>query len=80
MMRMLKDRVTLPKLIELLEDFRNEPRDRFSWEEFDYLMSPMLNNPLPLFQTICDGDSISFYESFIVLVLFCKYAEFEERL
>ena len=43
-------------------------------------MSPMLNNPLPLFQTICDGDSISFYESFIVLVLFCKYAEFEERL
>ena len=43
-------------------------------------MSPMLNNPWPLYETLNDGESINFYESFIVLVLFCRYAEYEERL
>lgn len=34
-----------------------------------------------MFQALCDGSNqINFYEAFIVCVLFCKHAEYEERV
>lgn len=54
---------------------------KLSWEEFDNIMSPMLNNPLQLFNTLADASQqVNFYEAFIVMVLFCRKAEYEERL
>ena len=44
-------------------------------------MSPMLNNPEPLFKVLSDNSNqVNFYEAFIVMVLFCRHAEYEDRL
>ena len=41
----------------------------------------MLNNPSLLFKCLSDGSNqVNFYEAYIVMVLFCKYAEYEDRL
>ena len=66
---------------ELLDEFRANPVDKLSYEEFDLLVAPMLNDTRRLFSLISDqSNQINFYEVFIVLVLFCRHAEYEERL
>lgn len=49
MIGMLKRRVKMEELLAILEEFRETKKDKLSWEEFDLMMSPMLNNPEPLF-------------------------------
>ena len=46
---MLKKKVKVPGLLDVLDEFRSDPKVKLSEEEFDLLLSPMLNNPLPLF-------------------------------
>lgn len=79
--RQIKRFTKIPKLLEILSDFYADPRDQMCWERFDLIMSPMLNNPLPLFNLLQDSvQMVNFYEAFIIMVLFCKEADYEERL
>ena len=44
-------------------------------------MSPILNNTEPLFAALTDSSNeVNFYEAFIVMVLFCRHADYEIRL
>ena len=77
----LRKRVNLTKIIEVLHDFRSNPKVKLNQEEFDDIMSPMLNDTEPLFMVLADNsDEVNFYEAFIVFVLFCRHAEYEDRL
>ena len=77
----LKRRVTVQALVQILDEFREQPKVRLEYEEFDLLLSPMLNNTSTLFNKLCDSaQNINFYEAWIVMVLFCKNAEYEERI
>ena len=40
----------------------------------------MINNTRPLFDFLREGHSISVLETFIALVLFCKKAEYDDRI
>ena len=49
-------------------------------QDFDLLFSPMINNPIRLFEFLKEGHSINVLEVFIALVLFCKNAEYDDRI
>ena len=40
----------------------------------------MINNPQPLFEFLREGHNISVFETFIALVIFCKKAEYDDRI
>ena len=44
------------------------------------LLSPMINNPLPLYNFLRDGHKINFFEVFIALTLFAEKAEYDTRI
>ena len=80
-LRAMKNKVTVQGLVEVLQDFQSEPKQKLSWDEFDLMMSPILNNSQPLFLMLKDPSmQVIFYEAYIVLVLFCKNAEYDDRL
>ena len=67
--------------MEVLEDFRSTPKIKLEWEEFDSVISPILNNTEPLFSVLSDNSNqVNFYEAYIVMVLFCRHADYEIRL
>ena len=63
------------------ESFSNwQPKEYLSWEEFEYLLESMINNPRPLFEFFRDGHIVNIYEVFIALCLFVRDAEYDDRI
>ena len=69
-------------IVAILGDYREtlSPKENINWEEFDQLISPMINNPLPLFNFLKEGHNINFLETIISLVIFTKNAEYDDRI
>ena len=81
LVELIKKRVTINGLLQILCEFRASPKIGLDYEEFDELMSPMLNYTQPLFTALKDkSNCVNFYEAYIVLVLFCRAADYEERM
>ena len=51
-----------------------------TWEEFDCIFSPILNNCEPIWNCLAEMHKINIYEVLITLVVFVKNAEFEDKL
>ena len=65
----------------MLEDFRANPQEKLDMENFDLVCSPLLNDCTPLFNVLADSSyQVNFYEAYIACVLFCRYAEYDERV
>ena len=56
------------------------PKEYFDYTEFDELISPMINNPRPLFDFLTDGHNINILEVMIALIIFAKNAAYDERI
>ena len=78
----LRSRITLEKLCGVFNDYMLEiyPREDLTWEEFDSLFAPLLNNCLPLYSVLSERQIINIYEVFITLIIFVTGAEFEEKI
>ena len=50
------------------------------WENFDMLISPVINNPLPLYDFMREGHNVNIHEVFIALVFFCYKAHYNDRI
>ena len=53
------------------------PKEELSWEEFDCVFSPLLNNCVPLFTVLEENGTINIYEVFITCTIFVKNTEYE---
>ncbi len=69
-------------LRSIVLEYQNElmPKEYFDYTEFDELMSPMINNPKPLFEFLTDGHNINILEVMIALIIFAKHAAYDERI
>ena len=78
----LRDKITIEKLCSVFNDYIEDcyPKEDLTWEEFDSIFSPLLNNCEPLYRLLGDRVSINIYEVFITLIIFVRNAEFEEKL
>lgn len=56
------------------------PREDMTWEEFDNIFSPALNNCWPLFDALSESGYINIYEVFITATIFSKDTEYEDKL
>ena len=50
------------------------------WENFDLLISPVINNPIPLYDFMREGHNVNIHEVFIALVFFCYKAHYNDRI
>ena len=55
------------------------PKEELTWEEFDDVFSPVLNNCKPLWNTLVVMQQVNIYEVFIALIVFVHGVEFEEK-
>ena len=55
------------------------PKEDLSWEEFDSIFSPILNNCETLYKVLGERHIINIYEVLITLTIFVKNAEFEDK-
>ena len=82
LIRQLRKEVTMNKLKNVLSDYQRNyaPKEIFQYDEFDDLMSPMINNPAHLFEFLREGHSIILPEAFIALVFFCQEGDYDDRI
>ena len=50
------------------------------WENFDLLISPVINNPQQLYDFMREGHNVNIQEVFIALVFFCYRAHYDDRI
>ena len=82
MINQLRAKIDLEKLCAVFNDYMETiyPNEDLSYEEFDDLFSPILNNSEPIWKVLTEKQSVNIYEVFISLIVFVKDAEFEEKL
>ena len=51
-----------------------------TWQEFDTIFSPSLNNCKPLFEALSENKMINIYEVFITSAIFSTDTEYDEKL
>ena len=56
------------------------PKEDLTWDEFDSIFSPVLNNCETLYKILGEHHRINIYEVLITLIIFVKNAEFEDKL
>ena len=73
--------MTLEKLCIVFNDYMQTiyPKEELTWEEFDFVFCPVLNNCEPLWNTLAEYKQINIYEVFISLIVFVQGPEFEEK-
>ena len=78
----LRSKITLEKLCSVFNDYMLDiyPREDLTWEEFDNIFAPILNNCLPLYNTLSEYQVINIYEVFITCIIFVTGVEFEEKI
>ena len=78
----LRNKLTIEMLFECFKYYMQDvyPREEMSWEEFDQIFSPALNNCQPLFQALSENGSANIYEVFITSAIFSKNVEYEDKL
>ena len=56
------------------------PTEDMTWEEFDSIFSPILNNCERLWNILEEQHNVNIYEVFISLIIFVQNSEFEDKL
>ena len=81
LVNLLRAKMTLEKLCEVFNDYMQTiyPKEELTWEEFDDVFSPLLNNCQPLWNTLARMHLVNIYEVFISLIIFVQGDEFEEK-
>ena len=80
-MNQLRNKITLEKLCMAFNDYMEDcyPKEDLTWEEFDTIFSPILNNCETVFKVLGERHIINIYEVLITLIIFVKNAEFEDK-
>ena len=78
----LRNKITLEKLCMAFNDYVMDcyPKEDLTWDEFDSIFSPVLNNCETLYKILGEHHRINIYEVLITLIIFVKNAEFEDKL
>ena len=78
----LRNKLTIEMLFECFKFYMQDvyPREDMSWEEFDQIFSPALNNCQPLFKALSENGAANIYEVFITSAIFSKNVEYEDKL
>lgn len=77
-----RNKITLEKLCSAFNDYMLDcyPKEDITWEEFDSIFSPILNNCRPLYDALSERQIINIYEVFITMIIFVRECEFDEKL
>ena len=69
----IRSHISLEKLCYVFNDYIKDcyPKEDLTWDEFDNIFSPLLNNCEPLYKVLAERHVINIYEVFITLVVFC---------
>ena len=72
----------MSNLQDMLEDYKARfyPMEYMDWENFDMLISPVINNPLQLYDFMREGHNVNIFEVLIALVFFCYKAHYNDRI